>query len=252
MYFDTHAHYDFPQFDKDRDALLSEILPESGVELIVNVGSSMEGSRRSLELAESWTRIYATVGVHPSDAESVDIAELERLAAHPKCVAIGEIGLDYHYADGPARDVQFDALRSQMRLAQRLGKRVVFHNREAHEDSLAIVREFPDVCGVFHCYSGNLELAMELVGLGWYISFTGVVTFKNAGALPEVVAALPPDRIMLETDAPYLAPEPNRGKRNDSSNLRFICEAIARFRGITPESAASLTLENGKRFYGIA
>jgi TatD DNase family protein len=254
MYFDTHAHYDDPAFDSDREELLTRTLPDSGVELIINIGSSMENSRRAIQLAERYPYVCAAVGVHPSDAEVIDIAELERLAAHPKCVAIGEIGLDYHYPE-PTRQIQFQALRNQLELAGKLGKPVVFHDRDAHEDSLSTVREycqrFPKLRGVFHCYSGSLETALELIKLGWYISFTGVITFKNAKKLPEIVAALPADRIMIETDAPYLSPEPNRGKRNDSSNLRYINDALARFRGISPEEAAKLTLENGKRFFGI-
>jgi TatD DNase family protein len=250
MFFDTHAHYDDPAYDDCREELLDKILPESGVKLVVTVGSSMENSRKAISLAERYPYIYASVGVHPNEAEYVDIAELERLAAHPKCVAIGEIGLDYHY-DEPSKNVQYSALRAQLELARKLDKKVIFHDRDAHEDSLNFVREFPEVRGVFHCYSGSLETANELIKLGWYISFTGVITFKNAKKLPEIVAALPSDRIMIETDAPYLSPEPNRGKRNDSSNLRYIADVLARFRGITVDEAAAITLENGKRFFGI-
>jgi len=254
MYFDTHAHYDDSAFDVDRETLLSEILPASGVELIVGIGSSMENSRKALAIAERYDYVYATVGVHPEEAKVIDISELEVLAAHPKCVAIGEIGLDYHYPE-PSREIQHSALLQQLELAGKLGKPIVFHDREAHEDSMKIVREyqkrFPNLRGVFHCYSGSLEMAQELIKLGWYISFTGVITFKNAKKLPDIVAALPADRIMIETDAPYLSPEPNRGKRNDSSNLRYINDALARYRGISSEDAARLTLENGKRFFGI-
>jgi TatD DNase family protein len=255
MYFDTHAHYDDSAFDSDRDELLTRTLPDSGVQFLVNIGSSMENSRKALALAERYPYIYAAVGVHPSESEQLDAAELERLAAHPKCVAIGEIGLDYHYPE-PSKATQTAALRTQLELAGKLNKPVVFHDREAHEDSLNIVREycrrFPALIGVFHCYSGSMETALELIKLGWYISFTGVITFKNAKNLPEIVAALPADRIMTETDAPYLSPEPKRGKRNDSSNMRYINEALARFRGITPAEAAELTLENGKRFFRIS
>lgn len=254
MYFDTHAHYDDRQFDNDRTELLERILPENGVELVVNIGSSMQTSREAVSLAEQYDYIYAAVGVHPNEAEEYDLAELERLASHPKVVAIGEIGLDYHYPE-PSREVQMAAFTAQMELAAKLNLPVVIHDRDAHEDCLRVVKDFcmryPDLRGVFHCYSGSAETAVEIVKLGWNISFTGVITFKNARKTREAAAIIPAEHIMIETDCPYLSPEPNRGKRNDSSNLRYIAAAIAEIKGISSEAAAQLTKDNGKRFFGI-
>jgi TatD DNase family protein len=254
MYFDTHAHYDDKQFDADRAALLGRILPENGIELIVNVGSSMQTSREAAALAEQYDYIYAAAGVHPNEAEEYDIDELERLVAHPKVVAIGEIGLDYHYPE-PSREVQMAAFAAQMELAAKVKLPVVIHDRDAHEDCLRVVKDFcrryPELRGVFHCYSGSAEMAEEIVKLGWSISFTGVITFKNARRTREAAAVIPAERIMIETDCPYLSPEPNRGKRNDSSNLRYIAAAIAAIKGISLEEAAKLTTDNGRRFFGI-
>ncbi|NLL38669.1 MAG: TatD family hydrolase [Clostridiales bacterium] len=252
MYFDTHAHYDDEKFDNDRYEIL-DLLPENGVELVVNAASDLVSAEKSIILAARYDYIYAAVGVHPHEAKTFDlntISKLRELSRHKKVVAIGEIGLDYHYDYSP-REEQRRALYAQMELAQELGMPVIIHNRKAHEDIMKAIKAFPGVKGVFHCYSGSLEMAREIIDLGWYISFTGSITFKNAKRAPEIVAWLPEDRIMIETDCPYLTPVPKRGERNDSRNLPLIASAVGRIRGITSEEAARLTLENGRRFFGI-
>jgi len=253
MYFDTHAHYDDAAFGPDRDELLGTLLPRSGVELVVNPGCNAESSRMAVQLAERYHYFYAAVGFHPSDAADFteeSAALLRELAGHPKVQAIGEIGLDYyHGADTVA--AQQRCFRRQLELARELGKPVIVHDREAHKDCLDILAEYPDVRGVFHCYSGSAEMAKELVRRGWHLSFTGAITFKNARRVPEVIAAVPPEKIMIETDAPYLAPVPHRGRRNDSTKLPLIAGRIAEILGTTLEEVAALTLENGKRFFGI-
>ena len=255
MYIDTHAHYDSGWFDQDRDALL-EALPQFGIGLIVNPGCHVASSRAAVALAERHSHVYAAVGVHPNDADTFDgesIDQLRRLAQHPKVVAVGEVGLDYYWEDNPAREVQKDILRQQFALARELNLPVIFHDREAHGDSLEIVREFPDVRGVFHCYSGSLEDAKTLVRLGWTLSFTGSVTYKNAKKAPEVLEWLPEDRFMIETDAPYMLPYPRvKGeKRNDSSKLPRIAAKIAAIRGLTEAEVERISTENALRFFGL-
>jgi len=252
MYFDTHAHYDDDAFDRDRDSLIGA-LPIEGVSLVLNASSDLNSSAQSVALAEKYPFFYAAVGIHPHEAASMNgeaLAKIRALAAHRKVVAIGEIGLDYYYDFSP-REVQKEVFRLQMTLAKELDMPVVIHDRDAHEDCMEIVRSFPGVKGVFHCYSGSVEMAKELIRLGWHLSFTGAVTFKNARKAPEVVAFVPEDRLMIETDCPYLAPVPLRGKRNDSRNLKHIAACIAEIRGTTTEHIASITLQNGKRFFGI-
>ena len=219
MLFDTHAHYDDDWFDEDRDALLAG-MPEKGVGLIVNPGCTLASSRAALALAEQFPHVYAAVGIHPENChdfvpQHIDV--LRDLAGHPKVVAIGEIGLDYYWPENPSRELQQQVLRAQLTLAQELALPVINHDREAHADSLSIVREFPGLRGVFHCYSGSVEDARTLVKMGWMLSFNGAATFKNARKAPEVIAGVPLERLMIETDAPYLAPVPHRGKRNASS-----------------------------------
>ena len=253
MFFDTHAHYDDPRFDEDREALLAA-LPERGVGLVVNCGSDVPTSLASRDLARRFPHVYYAAGIHPESAgeyREEDIYKVEQLCREEKAVAVGEIGLDYHYEDAAPREVQLRLLRDQLRLALDLDLPVVIHDREAHGDCLEAVKAFPGLRGVFHCYSGSPEMAEELTKLGWMFSFGGSVTFKNNRKAPEVVASLPPDRIMLETDCPYLAPVPFRGRRCDSTLLPYVCEAVARFRGISPEEAEALTWENGRRFFGI-
>ena len=250
--FDTHAHYDSRQFDPDRDAVLSA-LPGHGVELVVNPGCDLPSSRKAIEIAERYPFAYAAVGVHPEDCgnwRDEDVDELRALAAHPRVVAIGEIGLDYYWKDNP-RQLQQRVFRSQLALAAELDLPVIVHDREAHGDSLDIVREFPGVRGVFHCFSGSAEMAKELVKLGWMISFTGVLTYKNARKAAEAAQAVPLDRIMIETDSPYMAPVPHRGERNHSGYVGLICERLAEIKGILPEECAGITLENGRRFFRV-
>ena len=253
MLFDTHAHLNDRAFDKDREELLAG-LQEKGIGLVMNAGCSLEASREVVEMAKQYPWLYAAVGSHPDAADEVcdEVLEEHRKLCklNPKVKAIGEIGLDYHYEDIP-RDIQQKAFRMQMELARELDLPVIVHEREAHEDGMAIVREFPTVKGVFHCYSGSAEMARQLVDMGWYIGFTGVLTFKNARKAVETAASIPLDRIVLETDCPYMAPEPFRGKRNDPGYLYRMAERLAQIRGITPEEAAAVTTENGKRLYRI-
>ena len=253
MLFDTHAHMDDRAFDDDRGELLSR-LPKAGIGLLMNPGCSLASSRAACALAKEYDYIYAAVGSHPDAAAEVSPEVLEAYRAlvrdNPKVRAIGEIGLDYHYEDVP-RDIQKEAFRAQMALAEELDLPVIVHEREAHADGMAIVREFPKVTGVFHCYSGSLEMAKELVSLGWYIGFTGVLTFKNARKALEVAAALPMDRIVLETDCPYMSPEPFRGKRNDPGKLYRMAQALGALRGLSEEAVQRITLENGCRLYRI-
>ena len=229
MLFDTHAHYDDERFDGDREALLTS-MPEKNVGLIVNPGCDIPSSRVAVELAGKFDFVYAAVGIHPencADFESEQIEKLRELAKEPKVVAIGEIGLDYYWAENPPKDLQQEVLRRQLLLAQELRLPVIIHDRDAHADTMAIVREFPQVWGVFHCFAGSTEMARELIGMGWMLSFNGAATFKNARKAPEVIAAVPLEKLMIETDAPYLTPVPHRGERNDSSYVRFVAEKIA-------------------------
>ena len=253
MLFDTHAHMDDNAFAIDREQLLSS-LPSQGIGLLMNPGCSLASSRNAVLLAQGYNYIYAAVGSHPDAADEVNEAVLEEyrtlVAQNPKIKAIGEIGLDYHYEDIP-RDVQKKAFRAQMALAAELDLPVIVHERDAHEDGMTIVREFPQVKGVFHCYSGSAEMARQLVEMGWYIGFTGVLTFKNARKAVEVAASIPLERIVLETDCPYMAPEPFRGKRNDPGKLYRMAEKLAEIRGMRVEEIHRITVENGKRLYRI-
>ena len=252
MYFDTHAHYDDKRFDEERCDLLRS-MKEGGVTLIINVGSSMRSSKTSIRLAEKYPFVYAAIGVHPHDAKSMTdetVPELEKLLYHKKAMAVGEIGLDYHYEFSP-RDIQKVRFREQLELARYIKKPVIIHEREAPRDTLDILGDYRDLIGVFHCFSGSWETAKTILDMGWYLSFTGVITYKNARYAPEVVERMPEDRLMLETDCPYMAPEPLRGTLNSSLNLPYIAAKIAEIRGITAEEVAALTMENGKRFFGI-
>ena len=253
MLFDTHAHYDADWFDADRHEVLAA-LPENGVSLVVNPGCDLVTSRAAVEFAEKYPHVYAAVGYHPENCapyveEHLD--QLRQMARHPRVVAIGEIGLDYYWEENPPKAFQQQVFRAQMALAEELDLPVIVHDREAHADCLAIVKEFPKVRGVFHCYSGSVELAKELVKLGWMLSFTGVLTYKNARKSVEVAQAVPLERLMIETDSPYMAPVPHRGKRCDSALVRHVCEKLAEIKGISFEECAAVTKENGKRFFGI-
>ena len=253
MLFDTHAHMDDRAFDEDREELLKR-LPEQGLALVMNPGCSLASSHNASRLSREYDYIYAAVGSHPDVADEVNeevLDEYRKLCKlNPKIKAIGEIGLDYHYEDIP-REIQLKAFRMQMALARELNLPAIVHERDAHEDGMKVVDEFPEVNGVFHCYSGSAEMAKELVKRGWYIGFTGVLTFKNARKAIEVASSIPLDRIVLETDCPYMSPEPFRGKRNDPGKLYRMAEKLAEIRGLTVEEIHAITTGNGKRLYRI-
>lgn len=256
MLFDTHAHYDDDQFDTDRETLLAS-LPEHGVGLVLNPGCDLESSRKAVAYAETYPHVYAAVGIHPENIEGIelerDLPALEALAkSSHKVRAIGEIGLDYYWVKEPEqRRSQAEVFRAQMRLAGRLQLPVIIHDREAHLDSLTVVEQYPAVRGVFHCYSGSVEFAKRLLDLGYLLSFTGVITYKNAKKAVDVVRAVPLDRLMIETDSPYMAPVPYRGKRNSSLYVYRMAEAIAEIKEIPLEEVIAQTTENGKRLFGI-
>ena len=252
MLFDTHAHLNDEAFDADRAELLATFR-DAGVGLVMNAGCSQASSREGIALAEAYPWIYCSVGTHPDTADEVNEEVLEvyrQMCSHPKVKAIGEIGLDYYY-ETIHRDAQMRAFRMQMQLAEELDMPVIVHERDAHEDGMSIVKEFPKVKGVFHCYSGSAEMARQLVDMGWYIGFTGVLTFKNARKAVETAASIPLERILLETDCPYMAPEPYRGKRNHPGYLPKMAEKLAQIRGIPVEKAIRATMENAKRLYRI-
>ena len=253
MLFDTHAHMDDHAFDEDRQTLLTSF-PDQGVGLVMNPGCSLFSSRNVDKLTREYDFLYGAVGSHPDVADEVNEAVLEEYRMlckqNPKIKAIGEIGLDYHYEDIP-RDIQQKAFRMQMELARQLDLPVIVHERDAHEDGMKIVEEFPEVKGVFHCYSGSYEMAKWLIARGWYIGFTGVLTFKNARKAVEVASQIPLDRIVLETDCPYMAPEPFRGKRNDPGKIYRMAERLAEIRGLSVEEVQKITTENGKKLYRI-
>ena len=252
MLFDTHAHLNDEAFHADREELIAS-LPQKKITPVMNPGCNLEDSKKGIALAEKYDFVYCAVGSHPDSADEVNesvIEEYRDLCRHPKVKAIGEIGLDYHYEDIP-RELQKKAFIMQMELAKETGLPVIVHERDAHEDGLAIVKSFPTVQGVFHCFSGSAELARQLVDLGWYIGFTGVLTFKNARRAIEAAAAIPLERIVLETDCPYMAPEPYRGRRNDPTYLYRMPEKLGEIRGISAEEAAAITAQNGKRLYSI-
>ena len=252
MYFDSHAHLDDRRFDEDREQIFAE-LPVQGVGLIMNIGCDLNSSLKSVALAHKYPFVYAAVGSHPDDAAQVDEARLalyRQLCADEKAKAIGEIGLDYHYED-PSREVQLPAFRAQLELARELKLPVIVHEREAHADGMELIRQFPELTGVFHCYSGSLEQAKELVKRGWYIGFTGVITFKNARKAVEVAEWLPMDRILIETDCPYMAPEPHRGRRNDSRLVPLVAAKLAEIKGVSLEEMGEITTENARRLFRI-
>ena len=250
--FDTHAHYDDPKFAEDLNELLTG-LPSKGVCNVINIGCDIETSQMCLDIADRYDYCYAACGIHPQDvgrAKEGDIDRLRKLLSHKKAVAIGEIGLDYYYDFAP-HELQAEYFKKQLELSLELCMPVIIHEREAVADCLEIIRKYDGIKGVFHCYSGSWETAKELLKRGYYISFTGVVTFKNARRAVEVVKNMPLDRLMVETDAPYMAPEPLRGKRCDSSMIKYIIERIAEIREMTPEEIGEITAQNARRFFGI-
>ena len=253
MIFDTHAHYDSNGFNADRHEVLAS-LTERGVGLVVDPGCDLPSSRAAIALAERYPHVYAAVGIHPEDCAGTgeeSYAALRELCRHEKVVAIGEIGLDYYWKDNPPKEFQQQVLRRQLELALELDLPVIIHDREAHGDTLAVIRDYPALRGVFHCFSGSPEMAEELLKRGWYLGFDGPITYKNARRAPEVAAITPLDRILIETDSPYLSPVPFRGKRNDSTNLPYVVEKLAEWKGVTPAEMERITWENGKRLFGI-
>ena len=249
--FDTHAHYDSRQFDSDREAVLSA-LPGAGVGLVLDPGCDLPSSRAAAALAERFPHVYAAAGIHPEDCAGCTDADFDAVAElcrREKVVAIGEIGLDYYWAENPPREFQQRVFRRQLELALALDLPVIVHDREAHGDCLAIVREYPGLRGVFHCFSGSPEMAEELLKRGWYLGFDGPVTYKNARRAPEVAAVTPLDRIVVETDSPYMAPVPLRGRRNDSRNLPYVIETLAAWKGVSPAEMTDITWNNGLRLF---
>ena len=248
--FDGHCHYDDEWFDEDRYSLV-ESLPSKGVCGVVTNGTDLENVKTVLDLSSKYDFVYGTVGIHPECLENLQENYLDKVAEiseNKKIVAIGEIGLDYHW-DIP-KDKQTEVVKSQLELANDLNMPVVFHDREAHGDSMELLRKYKPK-GLLHCYSGSTEMLKEVLKLGMYISLGGVVTFKNARVPVEVAKAVPVDRLLLETDAPYLAPVPCRGKRNDSSYIGYIAEKIAEIKNMDTQELINITTENAKRMYGI-
>ncbi|WP_028560746.1 TatD family hydrolase [Paenibacillus pinihumi] len=254
MLIDTHAHLDSPNFDEDRE-LVIERAQEAGISRILNVGFNRETIPTTMKLAEKYDFIYAIVGWHPVDSIEMkpqDLDWIASLASHPKVVAIGEIGLDYHWDTSP-KDVQQRVFREQINLAKQVNKPIVIHNRDAHEDVVRILKEekASEVGGVMHCFSGSWETAKLCLDMNFYISFGGPVTFKNARVPKEVLERVPLDRLLLETDAPYLAPHPYRGKRNESAYVRLVAEAAAEIKGKSLEEISRITTENAENCFRL-
>lgn len=252
LIFDTHAHYDDHAFDEDREELL-DALPRAGVGRVVNIGSTIASCKNCLQLAKRYEYIYAAIGVHPSETEPMGEAEFGNLreqCMHPKCVAVGEIGLDYYWPE-PSAQVQKKWFERQLELARELHKPVVIHSRDACKDTLDILHGMRarEIGGVIHCYSYTKETARDYLEMGFYFGIGGVLTFQNAKKLRETASYLPMDRIVIETDSPYLAPVPNRGKRNDSRNLAYVVRELARIKGITEEEVRRQTWENACHLY---
>ena len=254
MIFETHAHYDDKQFDKDREELLAS-MEKSGIGTIVNIGSNMETSRWTVKATEKYPFLFGAVGVHPSDSgemKTEDLDELKEYALNPKILAIGEIGLDYYW-DEPERQVQKKWFEAQMDLARQVKLPFIIHSRDAAKDTLDMMKaaKAGDIGGVVHCFSYTREMAREYLNMGFFLGIGGVLTFNNARKLKEVVEYIPLESIVLETDCPYLAPVPNRGKRNSSLNLPYVVEAVSQLKGVDPETVVKVTWENGKRLYRL-
>lgn len=252
--FDTHAHYDDEAFDEDRDALLAE-LPENGIARVVNVGASLASCGRTIELMNRYDYIYGAIGVHPSETAELNDEAFEWLRQQcqlEKCVAVGEIGLDYYWNE-PDRELQKEWFRRQLNLARELAKPVIIHSRDAAKDTVDLMTEehAEEIGGVIHCYSYTKETAEVFLKMGFYFGIGGVLTFKNAKKLKEAVAYIPLDRIVLETDCPYLAPEPNRGKRNSSLNIPYVVKALAEIKGVEEEAVRKAAWENAHKLYRL-
>ena len=254
MIFDSHAHYESEQFSADREELLGSILPQKGVVAVINMGSDMESLQQTIDLCDKYDYFYGAVGIHPECAADLPedwIEQVEKLLSHPKIVAVGEIGLDYHWEDACPREKQKEVFLAQLELAKKHDLPVVIHDREAHGDMMEILRKYKPK-GVVHCFSGSVELARETVALGMYIGLGGVVTFKNARHSVEIAADIPLDRLLTETDAPYMAPVPFRGKRCDSSMIAYDAAKIAEVRGITAQEVLQTACENACRLFNIS
>lgn len=252
MFFDSHAHLDDDRFSPDREKVINS-LKKNGVDFYINVGADMLSSEKSIKLAEEYDFIYASVGVHPHDAASLaeeDMARLKKMLTHKKVVALGEIGLDYFYDNSP-RDIQKKWFIRQLQIAKETDMPVIIHCRDAVGECMDIIRKSEHKKGVMHCFSGSAETAEELANMGWYVSFSGSVTFKNVEKLRRAASAVPLDRLMIETDSPYLSPEPVRGTRNTPQNVRYVAEKIAEIKQISVEEVAKITFENAKKFFNI-
>ena len=254
MIFDTHAHYDDEAFDEDREELLWK-MKEQGVELIVNVGASIASTKKTIELVQRYPFLYGAVGIHPSETEELkeeDMLWLKKASVQKDIVAIGEIGLDYYWPE-PDREIQKKWFIRQLALASEVKLPVIIHSRDAAEDTLEILKEWDKdkTGGVIHCFSYSKEIAREYLSMGYYFGIGGVLTFKNARKLVEAVEIIPMEKILLETDCPYLAPEPYRGKRNQSGYIDFVAEKLAKLKGITKEEVLRITSDNAKNFYHL-
>ena len=251
--FDTHAHYDDDSFDEDREAVLSQI-KENGVVGILNCASSYESIDKTYNLTIENDFIYGALGIHPENADEfnddVEKKIIKLINKNKKIIAIGEIGLDYYWEENPSKEIQKEVFRRQMKLAETLNLPVVIHDRDAHGDTLEIIKEFPNVKGIVHCFSGSVEFAVECIKLGYYIGIGGVVTFKNAKKIVEVVKQIPLESILVETDAPYMAPTPNRGKRNKSDYIAYIIEQIAQIKNLNPKEVNLAVNGNFERLIG--
>lgn len=254
MLIDSHAHLDDKRFDKDRDEIIKN-LKNNDVSIVINPGADLASSIKAVDLAQEYENIYAAVGIHPHDAKTMDddtIEVLKSLLKKDKVIAVGEIGLDYHYDFSP-RDIQRKWFREQIKLAKEFNLPIIVHDREAHKDVYDILKEEQDgtLRGVLHCFSGSVEMAKEYIKMGFYISFAGPVTFKNAKTPKETVKSIDINRILIETDSPYLTPHPHRGKRNEPLYVRYVAAMIAELKGLTIEEVARITAENTKRLFGI-
>lgn len=252
MFFDSHAHYDDGRFDEDRDAIIKGLIKQN-VSTVINVGADMVSSHNSIRLAEQYLGFFAAVGVHPHEAENMkeeDLEQLKQWFSHEKVVALGEIGLDYYYDHSP-RDVQRYWFDRQMKLAIEYDMPIIIHDRDAHGDTMELLKKYPEASGVLHCYSGSAEMAKELWKMGWYLAFGGSCTFKNAKELPKVIEQIPEELFLIETDCPYLAPVPHRGERNHSGLLIHVAEKIGTIRGWSVEEVARKSRENAERLFRI-
>lgn len=249
--FDSHAHYNDEQFDIDRDSLLAS-LPEAGIVGVINCGTDVRSSLDSLAMAEKYPFVYAACGYHPESADEADderLSQIENMLSHEKCVALGEIGLDYHY-DFVPKNIQLEVFEKQLQMAVKHDIPVIVHDREAHGDTMALLKKYRPK-GVLHCFSGSVETAKEVLNLGMYIGLGGAVTFKNAVKPVEVAEMLPPHRLLLETDCPYMAPVPKRGKRNNSAYIEYVAEKIAEIKNISAQKILDITTENTISLFNI-